>query len=738
MDPAMEPPIGTVALAHSLVETIALTHLRRMTSLDLAPQETHLGQATVRLRGARPVLSFPADAPGHVRFGLAIEAGVQWPGGRILSADGFVLATVTPVVTRDVASWRLTVSFATAQIETLTMRYAGADLPPEPVRPSHGLPDDDEIASLDGDLRSAIMTYLATLPELPLTPSFPGAPELIQSVIQNEPDRLLIGLDTMALPMLPATHNGNMAIAITVETLARAFAEVLTGDALDDALPGWTVAALQITGAQDRLWLVVRAASTDLPEEELRGTIETQIALGEGVMHFENARVLTEQPQTASEQVAAFGKALRSASFLSRLAQVVQAAVIRAANESLGEAREVWQWRFTPPEPMASLIPTFAAQSVRVAGGAIVLEGALAFPRVSEPISDTTIFDLRQGEPRLEEDEQVVTISVTLTNAQAAPPPVDVAWWNGATPAMQLEHSSTCDVRMRLNDEDPDDTLPRYMSTRELPIGVTTVRAALIDAYGRVTEDSLDVDIRPETVTALPTLRHPLPQSMGEALTIPDTRAAMTAMDTRMTTTRMPVAQVQARSSLIGMLAGALAAFSLVAALAALILTKTISLGGVPTTTVHVQSTSTAISHQATPPGTPAPTIAPTNTITPAPTATPVPFGRFIATPTTLQFSCTMGATTPMNLELGNTGNGTIHWQVSVFGNLGTAPGSTGSGPWASVAPSSGQLAAAQSMVVSVTANPGFCAAPNSSTYLLQFVATQGSAVPLNVPGSHT
>lgn len=734
MDPALDAPVVIVALEHSLVETIALTHLRRMTSLDFAPQETRLGQATARLRGARPVLSFPADAPGQARLGIAIEAGVEWHGGRILSVESFALATVTPIVARDAASWRLTASFAAPQIESLSVRYAGADLPPEPVRPSHGLPDDDAIASLEGDLRSAIMAYLATLPELPLTPSFPGAPEDLQSVIQEEPGLLLIGIGALTTPALPTMQQGNMAVAFNVAALAHAFAEVLEGDTLADALPGWELAGIQITGAQDRLWLVARATSPDAPDEELRGTVEAQIALGEGSLHFENVRVLTEQPQTNSERVAAFGKALRSAPFLARLAQAVHAAVMRAASQALGEARDTWQWRFVPPEAAASLAPTFTTRHVRVTGGAVMLEGALAFPRVSEPISDTTIFDLRQSAPRLEEDEQVMAVSVTLMRMQSAPPPVDVAWWNGATPAMQLEHSTAFDVLMRLNDEAPDDTLPRYMRTRELPIGVTTVRAALIDAYGRVTQDSLDVDIRPETMTALPTLRHSLPLGASEAATTPDTRAAMAAMETRMSTmARVPVAQVQARSSVLGMLAGALAAFSLVAALAALVLTKTIPLGAAPATTLRVLSTSTAMPRQSTPPP-----ATPASTPAPAPTMTPAPFGRFATTPATLQFICSHGATPPLDLQLGNIGNGMVQWQVSIYGDLGSAPGSTTSGPWASVAPQSGLLASGESTPVIVTANPGFCGVPNSSSYFLQFVAMQGSAVPLKVPGMHS
>src|SRR6185437_4240178 len=133
-------------------------------------------------------------------------------------------------------------------------------------------------------------------------------------------------------------------------------------------------------------------------------------------------------------------------------------------------------------------------------------------------------------------------------------------------------------------------------------------------------------------------------------------------------------------------------------------------------------------------PHAPTSTPLPRPTLTPAPSPTPLLFARFQVTPQPLQAICTAGVAAPLTVTLTNAGNAQVNWQAATY--VTTSTGTMPQG-WAQLTPANGTLAPNASAAITLTPGASFCAA-TSETFIVQFAAADGLAVPLNVTVTHT
>jgi hypothetical protein len=734
-------PMVMLELAQPVAAALALARVRRHLA-QAARVPVAIGAAQAQLRGVRPTLTFPtAD---QVRLGVAVEGGVRLASGRILTVDSFITATAAPQVVADAAGWDVRVACNEAQIDEPRLSYAGRDLPPEADRTALGLPSDDELTTLRTALADALRELAATLPEMPLTPTFVGAGTNVMVQIAPEAQGAALAVGQFARgPRRPwplvTRPPQTAAVLVDGAAFTAAFATVVAPQISTLIAPQMGLYALAGTCAQDRIWFAAQArVQLGAVMQSVTATIETLARLEEGRVRLDVERVAVESDPGGETHAHALGMALTADIFCERLAGLAQAALQGAIAPLFGQGAADCSWQWAPP-PETALPPlTYAAAQLRLTDGYCALIGAMHVPALGAPLDDVPDLDLRvDGTPVVQEDG--TEIVATIVTVPPLPPAADCAWWTMPTGALLAEHGTTVAVTLRLGTDDPAATQPHEgapAAPRQL-----TLHAAQIDAFGRVVAASIDLDaqalLMPPTARAAAVFAASRP---GNATQATETR-------TRLATAYQPtVRQAQARSSILGMLAGVLAATALLSLLAVMLLTRSTAASTTaqatplpPTATLAV----TQVPHHATP----TPQIA---TSTPAPTATPEAYGRFRVTPSALVIACatatpapTAPATitpspTPMpivgTLMLANTGNATVDWRVQTFADAGK--GKTVQS-WAVVTPASGTLAPSASIAVSVTPDAEFCA--NTTTaYFIQFAAPPGEvAVPVNVSVSH-
>lgn len=738
-------------LAQPVAATLALARVRRHLA-QVARTPVTLGTAMAQVRGVRPTLTFPtAD---QVRLGLAVEGGVRLASGRILTVDSFITATATPGVVADAAGWSVRVTFTDAQIDAPRLSYAGRDLPAEPERVALGLPNATELAEMHGALADAIRTLAAGLPELPLTPTFTGTGADLE--VQIAPEMLGAALAVGQFASgprrpWPLVTRPPQTAALLVDGAAftAAFAASVAPQLATLIASQMGLTALAGTCAQDRIWFAAQAnVHLNDTTQPVNATIETLARLDDGRLRLDVERVAVESDPGGETHAQALGKALTADIFCDRLANLAQAALLRAITPIFGQGAADCSWQWSPPPDTALSPLAFAATQVRLTDGYCALIGAITLPATGSVLDDVPDLDLRvDGAPVVQKDGAEIVVTVA-----AVPPPTaasDSAWWAMPTGALLPEHGAALAVTLRLAPDDPAETQPRD-GTSAAPRQLT-LQAAQIDAFGRVAAASIDLDaeelMAPPTISAAATFAASRP---GNA-----TQALATEMRTRLATAYQPtVRQAQARSSILGMLAGVLAATALISLLAVLLLTRSTAASTStaiqltpppPTATLAV----TQVPHHNTP--TPRPTGG-----TPSPTMTPEAYGRFKVTPSALIIACATPTVTPTptdtatatatttpaptatpvagTLTLANTGNATVDWHAQTFADSGSGKMPQ---PWAMVTPSNGTLAPGASVAITVTPDASFCT-DTTTSYFIQFAAPSGEvAVPVNVTVSH-
>ena len=740
---APNDPGVVLELAKSAVDALALARLREPAAYVTHTKAGTIGEATYQVQWSRPTLTFPSDVPDAVRLGLLVEGGVRLPNERILSLSTFMTTTVVPHLTQDETGQYARLALAESTLSEIRFTYAGVDLPPEPVRPALGLPDDATLATLRANLRGEIDQFLATLPDLPLTPRISSTQTAqVHIVPETRGAALVLAMrstaDGFALPPLVVSERDNAAILVNSGIFAAAFDSVVAPHVATLLPDSMRLMVLRGTCAQDRLWFAaeVRVTVDDVAEALITATIEAEPTLAAGRWHLNFDRVVAEGGVGDELAAQTLGEVLAAEGFRARLSELTQTAMQQVIVPIFGIATSDFAWQWAMPQTTSPAFITFAPTEVRITEGVVALIGALPPPQFTGDFDDVPEFDLHiPNAPVVLDGGHTKQVTVSATKIQHMTPPYDYAWWQGTTNTLLLEHGPTLDVIIRMAEDDPHDTLPRHLKTRELPVGVASVRAALIDSLGRVTNAALIIDL--EELSKVPADRYAT--IGGFALSGPRsptvaTQQILTGMQTRLGTAYQPTGtQVQARSSLLGMVAGALAVFAVVALIATFLLTHSLAASG-PTAQATLTPTTT------TPPvtltahnPTPSPVQSVTGTISPGPSATPQPFGRFGVAPTSLQFICTAGTTTPQTLTLSNTGTASVDWTTRFFGMVGA---STTMQLWGSAVPASGTLLPGASIPVEIRPINSFCSTSTTGSFIVQFAAP--SVVPLNISATHT
>jgi hypothetical protein len=728
-------------LTKTAVERLALAHL--LHAIPQLPQRTTgtVGEATYEVQWSRPALTFPAEAPDAVRLGLVMTGGVRWPTGRILSIETFATLTVIPQLAPGTTGWFVRLQPATPELTPLRLTYAGEPLPPEPVRPALGLPNDAALGALREGLEQELHRFLDLLPDLPLSPGIvtqhvgqihiapEGGGAALALCLTPEPTTIA------ALPVV-VTERHPTALLVNGAAFAAQF-DALVAPALDALLPTtMRLVALHGTCAQDRLWFAVQASVEVAGETEavVNATIEAEPLMEAQRLLLRIERVAAESAPGNELAAQTLGEVLTTEGFRERLMELTQTALQHALAEAIETPATDFRWQWALPLALPPETRPFAISATRVAEGYFALLGNWPLPTLPETEEDAPDCDLLvEGMPQPVDDGPMRLVTVGVTHIKGLTPPYDYAWWNGTSQTMLLEHEATLAVALRVAEDDPEDTMPRHLRLHSLPLGITQVRVALMDRMGRVVSTALEVDLHHlSMVNGDPAATVGVFAQSSPAGVTAATRMMTKGMQTQATALAPTVAQVQARSSFLGMVAGALGVFALGAALAALVLTRSLPGFAAQTSTttntpVLPTVTATQLAHIPTATAHPKPTA----TRTPAPTATPERYGRFAATPTTLLFICTAGDTAPQTVTLTNTGTATLTWVVGFF----SAPQMP---PWGSAAPNTGSLAPNATGQVTITPDSTWCATPTTTTFTLQFSAPNQTVVPYNISVSHT
>ena len=729
-----------IEFAKSAVDALALARLRAPATYVAHTTAGTIGEATYQVQWSRPTLTFPAEIPDAVRLGVMVEGGVRLPNERIVSLSTFMTSTVVPRLTQDENGQYARMALAECTLSEIRFTYAGVALPPEPVRPALGLPDDATLATLREGLRAEFLQFLEKLPDLTLTPRLRSTLPAQVHVISETQGAALILATTGAILTAPVvvSERDNAALLVDSNTFSAAFDAVVATQVVSLLPDSMRLIALRGTCAQDRLWFAaeVRVTVDDVAEARITATIEAEPYLVADRWGLNFDRVVVEGGEGDELAAQTLGEVLATEGFRERLTDLAQTAMRQVIAPLFGAATLAPPWQWSIPQTTPAALITFAPMELRVVEGMVALIGALPLPQFTDDFDDVPEFDLHiPSSPVALDEGHTQQVTVSATKILHMTPPYDYGWWQGTTSTMLLEHGPTLDVVLRVAEDDPHDTLPRHLKTRSLPVGVTQVRAALIDSLGHVTNAALIIDL--QELAKAPA--DPYATIGGFALSGPRsptvaTQHILTGMQTRMGTAYQPtVTQVQARSSLLGMVAGALAVFAVVALIAALLLTHSFAASG-PTAQATTSPTlttppATLLAHNPTP--TPAKSV--TITITPSPSATAIPFGRFGVSPTSLQFVCTAGTTTPQTLTLSDTGSAPVDWTARFFGMVGA---STTMQLWGSAVPASGTLLPGASISVDIRPTNNFCSTSASGSFIVQFAAP--SVVPLNVDASHT
>jgi hypothetical protein len=750
---AQGKPVVMLQLAQPVVAALALARVRQAPAAGSRERSGTVGDARFQLRGVRPTLTFPA--PDRARLGLAIEGGVYLPTGRILTLDAFVTATAPVEMSHDAAGWLPQLPLTALELGEVRLSYAGRDLPPDDQRAAQGLPAEADLAPLRAALADEICAFCADLPALLLALPF-AAPDLaLHAHITPEDGGAALTLaatpaDTADIAW-PGTTRPPQTVALLIngDAFAAAFASVAREQIPRLIAPELGLIALNGTCAQDRLWFAAQARANldDQPDARLDATLEALVQWEADHLRLAVERVAVESPPGGEATAQALGKALASDIFCDRLADLTQRAFQAAVAPAFEPALDDLTWRWAAPEERGQPALTFAPTHAHVKDGYLTLLGAVALPAAGTVIDDLPDFDLRVvGAPEPLDGGPATLVRVSATHPRNAAPPCDYAWWNATTGTPLAQHTSALEVILHATQDDPADTLPHDFTGVATTTDQIALRAALINTLGRVAEAVIDVDL---SALTRPLAEVP-PAAFAASAVTASTRAALTGAQTRFGTAYQPtVRQAQARSSLQGMLAGALAAFAIISVLTAFLLTNSHAAPNSTTASVAPTAT-TAIQITPLPPtATPHPHTA----HTPVPTTTPEVYGRFAAAPNPLVLTCVAAATptpaptdtstpapaptvtpTPGVLTLTNTGNAQISWQAITYITTGAG---TSQQAWATLAPTSGDLAPGGSVTITITPAPAFCTGA-AGTYIIQFTATAGLAVPLNVTATHS
>jgi hypothetical protein len=687
-----------------------------------------------RLRWTRPALTFPDDVPDTVRIGLAFEGGVQLASGRILSCDMFVTATAAPRITNDENGWFIRLTPDHIEPGEIHLTYAGAPLGTMRARLGSDLPDEAALAGLREALATAIIHFYEEFPDIPLTYGFPThsiAPEAAAIHVYSEthgraliialtlPDDVIeSGGEDMASmpPQFFVTPLENIALTISADAFSAAFAR------------GWAarstlhedIAELAAT-LDGEIILFTGEAATETGQHE-SFTLQAHPEITE-----DGALILTyieSEVVTKDDTIAALHPSL---------AKLTEQALQDILTPALGKPGGALTWFWHVVRGATPGMLRFAPQRVQIAAGMLSLVGELPVePATSDLPDDGPNCDLRvvrgSDDPL---DDDTPAFSVRVTHQQGVVAPCDYAWQWSLSPA-PAEHGPLLKVPAAMVESEPDSTLTPH--TRLLPRGVVAITATLIDAFGRVAQAAVEIDMSagddapvPAGIVAISETPTIAPRALTHAGVAVPARPVVPATNYatayRATAQRMTVSQPVAKHPrrAWNVIATVLAIFALIFTAGAFLLAHAATSG---TENVVIP-----------PPVTPTTTTASSTVLpqvtagaTPSPTATPELFGRFDTTTTAMQFTCSGGSAGAETLALSNNGTGPLDWTAHVIGTL-----QDGTTPWAVVSPASGTLApgAVNAATVTVTPNSGFCSMPAGTTFQIQFTAP--AAVPLTI-----
>jgi hypothetical protein len=706
--------LTAIWMSQAAVTAIALEHWRNPPP-QLRQRITGASDtARFTARWTRPALTFPADSPGMVRFGLAAEGGVQLPSGRTLTLDAFVTTTASPEVTRDASGCFARLSLAQADPGVVRLSYAGQSLPADGGGMATDLPTPDEAGDLEAALATALAQAFADLPDLPLSYAFPcqGRERCDAQVIDG---RLVLGCDLAEGDRaLPAGADG--AIALSAADLSAACQIVAArADSLaigDDTL---TAGGIACTDGALLLTLVPANASEGHSVVTLRATLS--LAEGRIVPLLEPV-----DGEDAGDRALADDLVVQTWAGL-----LIRDIIVAAVAPVLGDVGEALAWSWPVARAAMPLSVTFTPDRAICRSDGLVLAGPLPTEAsAADEVSDPPSIELAIVTPP-DESQLDRAVVVRAVHARNADPPYDYAWWVTPVTSMRAEHTPGLRVPLPALDEDktrdPDDTLPRRHAIKKRALDLITVRVALIDSFGRVAREELTLD----------------PTTGAHAIAPPMERRSAPLMSgpygpTYLGTAYRPVSAQRAevtRSSVWGMLAGALATFAVLTTVLAVILVRSLGSSANPRTSTTITLPSPTATVVLTPQSTIASTATTAPTAKPKPTSTPVPFGRFSEDTTSLVFTCDgSGNTLPLSLMLSNSGTAALNWEAHAIDMLGGQP-------WATVSPDSGRLTPGQSVSIAVTPQtPAFCQAPSTAVFRVQFTAP--GAVPSTITASHS
>ncbi len=687
--------------------------------------EGEVAGAHYKARWARPALSFPADAPGTVRFGLAAEGGVSLPSGRTLSLDAFVTATGMPQVTRDETGCFARLATSPADTGVVRLTYAGQPLPVDAPGMASGLPTPDEAQALMAALADELARAFEEQPDVPL--SYTLAAPVHDSALASRVAPAVLGMGIGDLPPVGLPPGADGAIVLAADDLSEAFEAVAEANGAQPIAEG-AIAAQSLSCGQGALVMTLTFTAHGAEPENIELAATPLVTAGRLTL----ACAPVDGASARAAELAA------NADVAGWLAGLAQSALLRALAPLLGEGAVTLDWAWLVARSGETLAVTFAPERVTCDPTALVLSGSLPIATSeAEELTDAASVELAliDGPDDIEGDDARRVVTVRAVNARDAAPPYDYAWWTTLAPAMRAEHTPGLRALIpvaRPIPADPEDTLPRRPHT-SLPPGQAQITVALIDAFGRVARADLVIDAREGAIDSHPTIEATSTARRSGPIddeNLPASLYAPTGMGTIYRTTVSPRV-AYARSSIWGMLAGALATFALLATAVTIVLVQ--SLSPHPPNTTNIQpSVTLSIAITLTPAATVATsTPTPTATTKPTPTATSVPFGRFSLDVTTLQFVCAGDNTTqPLSVNVTNSGTAPLTWTVQAIEKISGQP-------WATFSPASGKLAPKQQVVVTVTPlTPDFCVQPAASVYHLQFTAP--GAVPFTVTASHS
>ncbi len=761
---------AVLQLAKNAVDALALGQLYQfLQSADASLATIDDAGRQIRLRFARPALTFPEDVPEMVRLGLAIEGGVELPDHRILSVDAFVTATATPYISKelrvdgnsppseatasllpnDPESYCAVVDFANLDFGDILIHYAG-----HPV--VDGVIDhvgETDLAEIRVKIQQMTAEAIDHLPRLPLTYRW-GSPSLRHVDLHVRPEAkrggaLMLGLERQfqsdEASTIPVSVSSSQNAAILLHgDVFRAMRSSLPLPTLSPLTPDWhiTRGEIHLDTRSLRFDLTVTSTQADSPEDtplpeytlrvnarplilsEIWDLLVDEVAFVEELSDDHPLRLVLDLPRQ--------DETLRL-----ELAAWAQAITMRVVTTELGAEPDhgVWFWQHPLPEQR----PTpFMPSLVYVARGALVVAGTLPVDLiVTHTPDDAPTFQVQLSEPLREEENKIIA-QVTAGEFQRMTAPYDVHW---SSSLHDVEPPSGRDVSATFyltqpplveeiaeeDDERPDeDQTPKRTKSRPLPAGYVMVIAHVIDGYGRSTRADLEIDLT--TFRNISTLAADMGSDRPTRGIAQRTTRILSRRGLRFlwgeTRHRLDVAQRELREQppIWTMLTYVFILVALIATLATVLLDaspKSIARGmTTPLPATQIPGNVIIVATD-TPLPTPIPTLAPTSTPLP-----PTPYGRFAITPTVLLIGCGDTTAQPLILKVTNSGSAMLNWHTQAIEVVNGAP-------WASIFPNAGQVAPGKTVAVQVVPQNGFCLGHLARYYHIQFIAP--NAIPITV-----